>query len=306
MTERDIWRLAPISEGYDSDAMDLLGTLEPVINFSTWRNGEEAKASASPIRLLTYAEMVAMPQADWLVEDVIPDRAKSVLYGPSNSFKSFHATDLGCSVSTGRSYHGKATTKRKVIYVANEGANGVGRKRIPAWMAAHKIPLNERGNIYLVTAETILPNETSRNNLLAAIRTIVEPDEEFFLIVDVMRGTMNGSENDDEAAHAWTSAAEILIAEGAALLTITHSPYSEDGRMRGHFTKPLASLAPSRQRQIISDMKCVTQDQWRDYFERRYADRSKDAARVAFKRGIESLTADGAIGCWTPHVWPAK
>jgi hypothetical protein len=196
--------------------------------------GDEVKATTALTPLLSYNEMLNLPEPNWLVDGVIPRRAKSVLYGQSNSFKTFHATDLGCSVATGRSYHGKATKKHKVIYVANEGANGVGRKRIPAWMAAHNIPPDERGNIYLVTAETILPKETSRKNLIAAIRTIVEADEEFFLIIDVLRGTMIGSENDDEAAHAWTSAAEILVSEGATLLTVTHSPYSEDGRMRGH------------------------------------------------------------------------
>jgi hypothetical protein len=69
--------------------------------------------------------------------------------------------------------------------------------------------------------------------LLAAIRKFVTPGEDFGLIIDVLRGTMTGSESDDEAAHAWTKAAEILIAEGAAILTVTHSPYGDDGRMRG-------------------------------------------------------------------------
>jgi hypothetical protein len=195
---------------------------------------EPLEPAPNPIRILTYVEMVSMREGEWLVYGVLPLRAKSVLFGPSNSFKTFHAIDLGCSVSAGVTYHGMATKKCKVIYVANEGANGVGRKRIPAWMAYHRIPANDRNNIFLVPAETILPNETSRNGLLARVRTIVKPGEDFFLIIDVMRGTMMGSENDDEAAHAWTSAVEILIAEGATVLTITHSPYSEDGRIRGH------------------------------------------------------------------------
>ena len=38
---------------------------------------------------------------------------------------------------------------------------------------------------------------------------------------------------DDEAAAAWTMAAEILVKEGATILTSTHSPYSDDGRIRG-------------------------------------------------------------------------
>jgi hypothetical protein len=63
---------------------------------------------------------------------------------------------------------------------------------------------------------------------------------------------------------------------------------------------------PPASNHIPSGVKCVTQDQWRDYFGRRYADSTKDAVRVAFKRGMEALTADNAIGCWTPHVWPVK
>lgn len=227
------WKSGPNGtegDNYDRDAMDFLG--EPT-DLRAWRNGD-ARAASPPIKLLSYAEMVNLPAGEWRVHSIIPDRAKSVLFGQSNSFKSFIAVDLGCSVSTGKSFHGLATCKCKVIYVANEGANGVGRKRIPAWMAYHNIAAVDRNNIFLVTVETILPNETSRNKLLAAIRTIVEPGEDFFLIIDVLRGSMTGSENDDEAANAWTSAAEILITEGATLLTVTHSPYAEDGRMRGH------------------------------------------------------------------------
>jgi AAA domain len=143
---------------------------------------------ANPIKLISYAEMVALPEGEFLIHGVIVRLAKNVLFGPSNSFKSFMATDMGGSVSTGRSYHGMAVKKCPVIYVANEGANAVGRKRIPAWMAAHGIPQDQRGNIYLVNVETILPNETSRNNLLAAIRYVVEPGDDFFLIIDVLRG----------------------------------------------------------------------------------------------------------------------
>jgi hypothetical protein len=187
-----------------------------------------------PVTIYTYDEMVNLPPPDFAVHGLVVRRAKDVMFGPSNVFRSFIATDLGGSVSTGNTYHGLAVKEMKVFYVANEGAHGVGRKRIAAWMAYHGILPEARRNIFLIKAETILPNETSRNNLLAAIRQIVEPGEDFFIIFDVLRGTMTGSESDDEAAHAWTAAAEILIAEGATILTVTHSPYSEDARMRGH------------------------------------------------------------------------
>jgi hypothetical protein len=194
----------------------------------------EEQKPAPEFKILSYEAIVAMQPAVWLVGNVIPYRAKSVLFGPSDSFKSFIAIDLACSVSTGKSFHGNVVTKRKVIYIASEGANGVGRKRIPAWMAYHGIPPEERGNIFLLPAEVPLPNEATRRNLLAAIRAIVSPGDDFFLIIDVLRGSMTGSESDDEAAAAWTSAAENLIGEGATLLAVTHSPYSDESRARGH------------------------------------------------------------------------
>jgi hypothetical protein len=202
---------------------------EPFIRPDMRREAREA----NPIKLLSYAEMAALPEGEFLIHGAIVRRAKNVLFGASNSFKSFMATDMGGSISTGRTYHGMSVKKCPVIYVANEGANAVGRKRIPAWMAAHEIPQAERGNIYLVNVETILPNKISLNNLLRAIRSIVPPGEDFFLIIDVLRGTMTGSDSDDEAAAAWTMAAEILVKEGATILTLTHSPYSDDGRIRG-------------------------------------------------------------------------
>jgi AAA domain len=215
--------------------------IEPDIPFddAPQRNGLDAdyvppgQTAPNPIKVLSYFEMVSLPSTDWLIEGVVPSRSKSVAFGQSDTFKSFLAADMACSVSTGHTWHGKPVKRCKAIYVANEGAIGVGRKRIPAWMAYHDVSPEDRQNIFLVKAETILPNPVSLANLIAAIRTIVEPGEDFFLIVDVLRGTMSGSESDDEAAHAWTRAAEILIDEGATILTVTHSPYSTDDRARG-------------------------------------------------------------------------
>lgn len=186
-----------------------------------------------PTRAYTYDEMLALPEAGFAVEGVIVYRGKNVMFGVSNVFKSFHAVDIGCSVSTGRSYHGKTAKKMKVFYAANEGAIGIGRKRVAAWMAYHGIPQADRRNIFLIRDETIIPDAASRNNLIAGIRLLVEPGEDFFIIFDIHRGTMNAPDKDDDAADAWIKGAEILIKEGATILSIAHSPYSDDARARG-------------------------------------------------------------------------
>jgi AAA domain len=214
--------------GHAEDLAALAAGAEPYV--AIWQDNGEA---ASPIKIYTYDEMLALPEASFVVEGVIVYRGKNVIFGVSNTFKSFHAVDLGCSVSTGRSYHGKAVKKMKVFYAANEGAIGIGRKRIAAWMAYHDIPQAERRNIFLIRDETIIPDEISRNNLLAAIRQLVEPGEDFFIIFDIHRGTMNAPDKDDDAADAWIKGAEILIKEGATILSLAHSPYSDDARARG-------------------------------------------------------------------------
>jgi hypothetical protein len=90
------------------------------------------KQATTLVKILTYDEMLALPEAGFAVEGVIVYRGKNVIFGVSNTFKSFHAVDLGCSISTGRSYHGKAVKKMKVFYAldrtqTNRGLDGLPR-----------------------------------------------------------------------------------------------------------------------------------------------------------------------------------
>jgi hypothetical protein len=65
-------------DGYDRD--------EDESFFHEQENHERSKGkSQTSIRLFSYDEMVNMPEADWLVDYVIPRRAKSVLFGQSDS-----------------------------------------------------------------------------------------------------------------------------------------------------------------------------------------------------------------------------
>lgn len=58
------------------------------------------------------------------VEDVLSDGASSVIYGASNSGKTFFAIDLAAHVATGRKWQGKEVEKGAVLYIALEGRQG--------------------------------------------------------------------------------------------------------------------------------------------------------------------------------------
>ncbi len=182
-------------------------------------------------RLLTYAEMKALPEPEWLVEGVIQKQSTALIFGKSNVFKSFIAIDLGLSVETGRAWHGNSVEGGGVLYVATEGANGVGRLRIPAWYDFHNVPERERG-AFLYPQEIRLDVAEDIEGLIGAMRD----DGPFSLvIVDIFGGSMSGSEIEDKTARAWVHGIQRILREtGASVLTVAHTGWQDDSRARMH------------------------------------------------------------------------
>ena len=73
------------------------------------------------------------------VEDLLTDGAASVIYGASNSGKTFFAIDLGAHVATGREWQGKEVEQGAVIYIALEGEQGA-KNRIKAMQGRGILP----------------------------------------------------------------------------------------------------------------------------------------------------------------------
>lgn len=92
---------------------------------------EEARATLP----LVYAEEVTMAgiKLDQLIEDTITQGGLSVMYGESNSGKSFLACDMDCALASGMDWQGRRTVQGAVIYVAGEGAESI-KMRVLAWM----------------------------------------------------------------------------------------------------------------------------------------------------------------------------
>src|SRR5262245_60895371 len=98
-----------------------------------------SKALHSP-SFLDYDQMLAEPSPQWLIDGVLPMGSSVVLFGESNSFKSFILIDWLCSISTGTNWHGHSVSKGTTLIIASAGARGIGNRRIPAWMSHHQVP----------------------------------------------------------------------------------------------------------------------------------------------------------------------
>lgn len=206
----------------------------------------------APDGFLTYDQMIALPDPEWLVEGVIQDRTSALLFGKSNAFKSFLGIDLGCSVATGTKWHDfKVGPPVPVLYVATEGGRGVGKQRIPGWMEAHGIPKPLRQNMILYPQEIALDDDKAIAKLISACaywgaRKKIEAGQTVYnlddptgsvplIVVDIFGASMNGPETSDETARAWVRNVNRIMREvGCAVLTVAHTGWADETRARMH------------------------------------------------------------------------
>lgn len=184
------------------------------------------------LHIMSYAEMAAMPEPEWLVEGLIQKRSTALMFGKSNSFKSFLAIDIGCSVATGKNWHGAATGAGRVLFVATEGANGVGRQRVPAWLDYHDVGEGDRSGVHLYPQEICLDRSDDVGALIASMSEI---GPFALVVVDIFGGSMAGSEIEDKTARAWVHGVQRILREtGASVLTVAHTGWQDDSRARMH------------------------------------------------------------------------
>jgi len=73
---------------------------------------------------------------DELIQDLLVNRTISILYGDSNSGKTFFAIDMACHIASGRIWFGKQVEEGLVVYLATESPETV-KARIQAHQKYH-------------------------------------------------------------------------------------------------------------------------------------------------------------------------
>jgi hypothetical protein len=203
-----------------------------------------------PLEFLSYDEMADQDEPRWIVEGLIQTASSALLFGPSNSFKSFLGVDIACSVATGTSWHGCDVLAGPVLYVATEGARGVGARRVPGWMDAHGILADRRRGVFLYPGEIALDDPKAVDALISSVKHYTDhapgldwlysdtcaPGWFALIVVDIFGGSMNGSEVTDETARAWVRSVNRIMDEccGTSVLTIAHTGWADQTRARMH------------------------------------------------------------------------
>ena len=198
--------------------------------------GEHGESTDAPLPIVYAHEIGAdslnLPQ---IFEDVLTAGGLSVMYGASNSGKSYIGLYAACSIARGISCLGKRTTAGVVLFVAGEGAASV-KMRIEAYKRHHSVdrfPL------------AIIPAAVNMLDPLADTQRVIDAarraEDEFGLSITLTtidtlaRAFGGGNENSSEDMGAVIGNADRIRAEtGTHLQFIHHSGKDESKGSRGH------------------------------------------------------------------------
>lgn len=132
--------VATMPEGWpaNSDVNDLMQSEGADVVAELLEAAQPPKPGPLPLGVVFADELPNRYEApDELVQGILTAGAGSMLYGDSNSGKTFFTIDLACAVARGVPWMGRRTEQGLVVYVAAESPASV-RSRLQAYQAHHR------------------------------------------------------------------------------------------------------------------------------------------------------------------------
>ena len=167
-----------------------------------------------------------------LIKGLLDQGAMSVLYGESNSGKTFVALDMAFHVATGGRWFGMRTADMPVLYIAAEGGRGFSKR-----IAALRVKYQPTGAVRLEALRSsvnLLREDADLEPLIEAIRAM--PTRPGLIVLDTLsRAMAGGDENASTDMGGMVRHLDALRgATGAHLLVVHHSGKNLAKGARGH------------------------------------------------------------------------
>jgi hypothetical protein len=177
------------------------------------------------LTLLWFATLDCVVHPEQLVKGLLLTGSLFVLYGESNSGKTFILVDLALTIAASLDWRGRRTRRGLVIYVAGEGAASV-RARVTAWRIAH--PQISADLPFAIVPQAVdFLDRPSIEQLIATIQAAeIQCGEKAALIVidTFARAIPGGNESDArDVGIAVMAADQIRVATGAAVAFVHHA-----------------------------------------------------------------------------------
>jgi hypothetical protein len=203
--------------------------------FGAWK--EPKKEKLDRVRVLTIADILALPPPTPLIENVIMEGENFVLYGPPKKGKSLFTLDAAMSVAAGIPVLGHLRVYRHgpVVYMSSEGQSYLGQ-RAEAWMNARGINIDDLMETFIFITDVPLAGEPgSLAEYKAKIRAALGDRKPVLLVVDTYSRSLAGlDENNPASANLYDRMSRELMDDfECASFTIAHVGKDSKKGLRG-------------------------------------------------------------------------
>jgi hypothetical protein len=201
-------------------------------DFDVWDEIEPAE-ERSRWNFLSLDDVESLPPPKWLVPGVLTEGSLAAIYGAPESGKSFLAVDMSMAIAGGMDWHGRQVERGGVLYIAAEGAPGLG-KRFRAWKV-DRCAQGRTFDLHLMRDDLNLAAEKD-GGVRAFVQAVTDELGPLRLIViDTLNQTAAGAdENSAKDMGRYIASMKLLRnATGAAVVVVHHSGKDLSKGMRG-------------------------------------------------------------------------
>lgn len=179
----------------------------------------------------------SMPKSEWLIDDILPAQGQILLYGASQSGKSFLGVDFGLRIANGWDVFGHACKPGGVVYQAGEGGRGL-VKRMKAFAIEHSLPKeSDLPFVLLPTEADLYHEEGDTEDLIAEIKSLAAQMSVPLALVAVdtlATASPGANENASEDMSLIISNLKRIQEECHAAVMLVHHKNAAGERPRGH------------------------------------------------------------------------
>lgn len=214
---------------------------------------DRSTSSAREIPIVYWGDIKPNLDAADFVEGLLLDCAMSVVYGQSNSGKTFFMADMALHVAAGMPWRGRAVEQGAVIWLAMEGSYGI-FNRVEAWKREHGMEDATIPFAVVPVALDLLDPFGDTEPLIAAIKRaakMLEMPVRLIVVDTLSRAIAGGNENSPEDMGALVTNGTRIQQEIKAHVSWIHHSGKDDAKgARGH---SLLRAATDTEIEIVAD-----------------------------------------------------
>ena len=197
---------------------------------------DHASRPKGVLPLFHIGDVVPILDVKDFVEGVLVEKGATMVYGDSNTGKTFFVLDLACSVAAGKKWFGREVERGGVVYCILEGSM-LFQNRLAVWFKENKLDPRTMAFTFVPSALNLLNPDADVQPLIAAIRDasaqLGVPVR--LVVVDTMSRALGGGNEStsEDMGQLVTNMDAIREATGANLLFIHHTGKDQARGARG-------------------------------------------------------------------------